>query len=472
MTETLDVHVRESDAFAWHMERDPMLRSTIVAVAVLDAAPDWDIWVDRMERATRLTPPFRQCLVEAPLRLTTPRWTPDPDFDLSWHLRRIEAPAPKTLDTVLDFARTTGMTAFDPARPLWEFTLVEGLDGGGAAIVMKLHHSLTDGIGGIELAGHVVDLQPEPSRQGPLPAVPAGTSPGPLGLIREALQLNAAKTAELARNRLVRLPSDISGAVRDPRGAVDNALETARSIYRFVAPVTTTLSPVMTERRLSWHYDTLDVPLGDLKRAARTAGGTLNDGFVAGIAGGLRLYHERHGATVDALRLTMPISIRKADDPAGGNRVTLVRLAVPVGIADPAARILAIGRLCADSRSERAIPYSNAIAGVLNLLPNAVTGGMLKHVDFLASNVPGFSDPIWIGGARLLAFFPFGPTLGSAANITLMSYEDTCHIGVNTDTGAVPDPRLFLESLRDGFEEVLALGGEHLEVRLPTLTPR
>jgi hypothetical protein len=140
---------------------------------------------------------------------------------------------------------------------LWEFTLVEGLDGGGAAIVMKLHHSLTDGIGGIELAGHVVDLQPEPSRQGPLPAVPAGTSPGPLGLIREALQLNAAKTAELARNRLVRLPSDISGAVRDPRGAVDNALETARSIYRFVAPVTTTLSPVMTEPPMRRLVETL-----------------------------------------------------------------------------------------------------------------------------------------------------------------------------------------------------------------------
>ena len=65
----------------------------------------------------------------------------------------------------------------------------------------------------------------------------------------------------------------------------------------------------------------------------------------------------------------------------------------------------------------------------------------------------------------MLAFFPFGPTLGSAANITLMSYRDTCHLGINTDTGAVLDPEMFLECLREGFEEVLDLAGEHEPVR-------
>ena len=76
---------------------------------------------------------------------------------------------------------------------------------------------------------------------------------------------------------------------------------------------------------------------------------------------------------------------------------------------------------------------------MFNLLPVAVTGGMLKHVDLLASNVPGFPSEIFVGGARMDAFYPFGPTLGSAANITLMSYAGTCHIGINTDVGAVPD---------------------------------
>ena len=68
---------------------------------------------------------------------------------------------------------------------------------------------------------------------------------------------------------------------------------------------------------------------------------------------------------------------------------------------------------------------------------------MLKHVDFLASNVPGFDAAVYVGGARLEAFYPFGPTLGSAANVTLMSYRGTCNIGINTDAGAVPDPEVF-----------------------------
>ena len=102
-------------------------------------------------------------------------------------------------------------------------------------------------------------------------------------------------------------------------------------------------------------------------------------------------------------------------------------------------------------------PVRERHRGALNLLPIAVTGGMLKHVDFLASNVPGFSADVYVGGARLEAFHAFGPTLGSAANVTLMSYRGTCHMGINTDTGAVPDPEVFARCMREGFDEVLAL---------------
>ena len=75
---------------------------------------------------------------------------------------------------MLEIARKIGMAAFDPARPLWEFTLVEGLADGGAALVLKVHHSLTDGIGGIQVAQHVIDLSPEPADLGPMPDLPVG----------------------------------------------------------------------------------------------------------------------------------------------------------------------------------------------------------------------------------------------------------------------------------------------------------
>ena len=466
MTGVLESHVRETDAFTLSMERDPLLRSTIVAVALFDKPPDWEVLVARIDRATRLTPTFRQRLEPTPLGLAPPRWVTDPDFDLAFHVRRIEAPTPKTFDTVLDVARNAGMAAFDPARPLWEFTLVGGLTGGGAALVLKVHHSLTDGIGGVQLAAHVVDLHPEPADLGPMPPRPRSQRRGPLDAWRDVLVYDVARLAGMTRTRLAALPGDAWHLVRDPVGSVLGAAETAASLARFVRPITSTLSPVMDQRRLQWHFATFDVQLDALKKAARHADGTLNDGFVGGISGGLRRYHEAHGSNVQALRLAMPISIRNDDDPEGGNRVTLVRFEVPIGIEDPVERMHEIDRLGVELRRDRALPWSNTVAGALNLLPSSVTGGMLKHVDFLASNVPGFDKRVYVGGAELVGFYPFGPTLGSAANITLMSYRGTCHVGVNTDVGAVPDPDLFLECLREGFEEVLDLAGEHEPVRL------
>ena len=263
-----------------------------------------------------------------------------------------------------------------------------------------------------------------------------------------------------SRALLGAVPTTLGRMLRDPLGVVDEVSRTASSIARFVRPVMSTLSPVMTDRRLLLHYDTLDVPTDALKAAAAKCGGTLNDAFIGGITGGLRRYHAMHGSGVDTLRLTMPISVRTDTDQPGGNRVTLVRFEVPVGIADPLARMRAIDDLTRALRRERAIRYTNAIASVLNRLPVAVTGGMLKHVDFLASDVPGFDRDVFVGGARLEAFYPFGPTLGAAANLTLMSYQHHCHIGVSTDLGAVPDTARFAACLREGFEEVLALADE------------
>lgn len=451
--------VRQADVFAWRMERDPLLRSTITAVVVLDRAPDRTVLYDRVERATRLAPMFRERLVRAPLPLplSTPTWALDPDLDLSWHVRWVALPE-ASLDALFDLARIEGMTAFDPARPLWEITVVEGLPDGRAAMILKVHHSLTDGIGGIQLAEHVVDLEREPADRGPLPALPT-EGPRATGTerVRAALVHDVATVGRAVVGGLGRLPAGLRRAVSDPVGTALGAARTTISIARFVAPITDTLSPVMTERRLVWRYAALDVPFDDLRAAAHAVSGTLNDAFVTAVTGGLRRYHERHEARVEQVRMTMPVSVRAEDDPAGGNRITLLRFPVPVEEPDPVARMIAIDRLTAGLRREPAIAYSEVIAGVLNLLPAAITGSMLKHVDVLASNVPGFPVPVYVAGARVEGFYPCGPTIGSSANITLMSYAGTCCVGVTTDAGAVPDPDVFVDCLCEGFDEVLAL---------------
>jgi diacylglycerol O-acyltransferase / wax synthase len=468
MAEEPAARMRESDAFSWYMERDPLLRSTVVSVLVFDRSPDFGLVRQKAERASRTVPGLRHTLVETPLRMAPPRWIVDPDFDLSWHVRRIEAPHPKTLAGVLDLARIAGMSGFDPARPMWEWTLVNGLEHGQAAMVLKLHHSLTDGIGGMQLAASLFDLGPAPAPAEPMPDTPASERLSMPSALADAFQYNGRRLLAFARARAASALGDVQRAVRHPFVTTKQGVETLSSIARTVRPLVTTRSPLMTKRKLGWHYDALDVPLDDLKHAAKVAGCALNDAFVAGVAGGLRRYHDRHDSPCDELRVTVPISIRNDDDPVGGNRITLMRFPVPAGITDPVERMRAVHELTGHARTEPSIPLTNAIAGVLNFLPSGLVGGMLKHVDFIASNVPGLRVPLYLGGARLDRFYPFGPTTGAAVNVTLLSYCTTCGIGVNTDTGAVPDPDVLTECLRAAFDEILDLVDDHRPVTVAT----
>lgn len=86
----------------------------------------------------------------------------------------------------------------------------------------------------------------------------------------------------------------------------------------------------------------------------------------------------------------MPISLRTDDDEEGGNHIGLVRFDVPVAHRDPRVRMRDVGKACRAQRREPSLAYTNQVAAVLNLLPVSTVGGMLRHVDLLASNVPGF----------------------------------------------------------------------------------
>lgn len=467
MDEPVEVHMRDTNAFAWYMEQDPLLRSTVVVVLILDGTPDWDRLTERLERFTRLSPGFRQKVVQPPLRLATPRWVVDPHFELFWHIRRFEAAPPKTLATVLEFARKTGMAGLDRDRPLWEFTFIEELEGGQTAVVMKLHHSLTDGVGGMDIARLLFDVEPDPGDLGPMPEAPIGENLGTVDLVRDALGYGWSRLFDFSREMLTSAPSDAASALRHPRETVTETVATVQSVARFLQPVSDTLSPVMTERHLAWHYDVLQFPLVDILDAAHAAGTKLNDAFLSGVTAGLRMYHERHGKQVDELRVTMPVSIRKAGDPIGGNRISLMRFKVPVSIADPSERMRETRNRCEPVKTDRSLPFTNVLAGTLNLLPRAYVGGMLKHIDFLASNVPGIPVPFYLSGAKVDGFYGFGPTIGAALNITLMSYCSTCFVGINIDIGAVPDPDVLMDCMRSGFDEILAIAGQSGHVILP-----
>jgi diacylglycerol O-acyltransferase / wax synthase len=451
-------YMRNTDAFTWAMESDPRLRSTVVAIALLDRTPDWDDVRHRFERASRRFPMFRQRVVESP-PAAPPRWEVCPDFDLDFHVRRITAPGPGTFDTVLELARLAQMADFDRARPLWELTLIDGLEDGGAAVMCKLHHALTDGIGGVQIAMTLLDSDEKPHERGPMPAEPVAQPASLLGELRDVVGFDAGLVGKALAGSVKAGPSLILGGVRRPLQTVTSAGDVAASVYRTVRPITAPGSPLMTGRSLIRRLGVHHVPLPALRGAGHVGGGALNDAFLAGVAGALGRYHEKHGVTVGDLHVTMPISLRTEGDEIGGNRITLMRFDVPVGLADPVQRISEIHERASRMRRERSLPYTQLIAGVMNLIPRWYIGSVLRRVDFVASNVPGIPVPVFLGGAAVKTLYGFGPTIGAALNVTLMSYLDTCALGVNVDTGAIPDFDLFHDCLVAGFDEVLAIAG-------------
>ena len=108
-------------------------------------------------------------------------------------------------------------------------------------------------------------------------------------------------------------------------------------------------------------------------------------------------------------------------------------------------------------RDEKSLAYAQLIAGDLNLAPRWYVSSTLKHIDFIASDVPGFPRPLYVAGASVQKQYAFSPTIGAALNVTLLSYVDTCAIAINIGTGAIPDFDVFYDCLVAGFDDVLTL---------------
>ncbi len=468
MADELDLDIEfaprmsDSDALMWSIEKDPMLRSTITSVVLLDQAPDRDRLVRLVERASRVVPRLRQRVRGHPYSVAPPRWEIDPHFDLDYHLRFMSLSGDATEADVLAMAQPLAMQGFDRARPLWEFHIVSGLADGRAAIIQKVHHAITDGVGGVKLQLELLDLERHPTEERPMPDAPAPHVAGEVERAFDALAFEARRQAGAVLDTTRQIGAGLGDAARDPVGAMLAVAGTATSVARWLLPTTRPLSPLMGKRSLSVHFDTITLPLGELKAAARVSGGKLNDAFVAGVIGGFQAYHEKRGTPIERLRMAMPINVR-TDETANkaGNQFSPSRSEVPADLPDPIARMTAVRELVESLRHEPALALTEPLAGLLSRLPTSITtsvfGAMLRGIDFTTSNVPGAPFPVYLAGAMVEAQFAFGPMAGAGANITLLSYQDEVHIGVNVDPAAVDDPELLMDCLRDAFAELRAL---------------
>ena len=452
-----------ADAVMFGVEEDPVLRSVITLVILLDQEPNEKMVRERIERMTRLVPKLRQRAVGNPLSLAPPRWEIDPNFDMDYHLRWVSVPNPDgTMRPVFTMAEQMAEGDFDRARPLWEMLLITGLKDGQAAFITKIHHSVTDGIGGLQMAATLFDLDRTGAELGPMPEAPQGVAAGLRGRIKQGVSFEAKTTAGDLRSAIGTGTDFVKEAVTDPIGVATSAGEMAASLSRMLAPASEPLSSVFGDRSLSVYFDLIDIPLDDLKKAGKAGRGTLNDAFVAGVAGGLRRYHERHGTIPDALRVNMPVNLRSpADTGKQGNSWVPARFPVPMNEADPAKRIQQLHPVLRQARTEPAAVLTDQVFRLLTMLPRSiatvVAGGLMKGTDFVATNVPGPPIPVFFAGAQVLRMLPYAPKAGAAVNCALMSYNGVAQVGVNIDTMSVPNPPELVADLRAGLEEIAAL---------------
>ncbi|MEO7429370.1 MAG: wax ester/triacylglycerol synthase family O-acyltransferase [Acidimicrobiales bacterium] len=453
-----DRRMSDVEALMWNLEKDPHLSASIANVTILDAVPDVGRLRSRLEHAALMVPRLHQRVVPALGRLAPPEWRDDPEFDLDYHLRTVGLPAPGTMRQLLDLAVSIANDPFDRTRPLWEFVVVEGLEGGRAAMVQKLHHAIADGEGSIRMSEQFIDLErdatePIAKRRPPPEILDAGL----LETTVETLTHNVRRGLGVLRRGIDGTVSTLQHPARLAAAGAEG-VAFGQSALRQLAVTDHAHSPLWTERSLRRHLEVLQVPLDEARSAAKALGGSLNDLFVTAAAGGAGAVHRAAGLPIQELRISMPISTRK-DGSAGGNSFTPTRVLIPVDIEDPAERFVAIRDRLAPVKGEKALGVVGGMAGFANLLPTSLLVRLARQqvetVDFAISNVRGAPFPLFIAGARIEANYPVGPTGGTAWNLTLMSYDGMLDMGLNADLGAVADPGALRAAIEAEFEALL-----------------
>ncbi|GBE65105.1 diacylglycerol O-acyltransferase [Mycobacterium sp. MFM001] len=438
-----------------------------MGVVFLDTAPDWNRFCVHFEEASRRVPRLRQKVVVPTLPTTAPRWVVDPDFDVNFHVRRMPVPKPGTTREVFDLADVMLRTPMDTSRPLWTATLVEGLADGRSALLFRIGHALTDGIGALEMFAQIPTLQRDPPPQTPPPAPPPqdmspddlmweGIKRLPRAIVRGVRRL--LRVALRAVGRLMRNP------VSALAGGVDYARSAVRVTRRPVEP-----SPLLRERSPVRRSEALDFRLSALLSAAKTGGGSLNDAFLAALCGALGRYHRALGTPIDALPMAVPVNVRGEADLTDANQVTSVMLAAPVGEADPVTRMGKIRAQMTRRRNEPARDISHSVVRLVSVLPAALLSAMSSggFVDVVASNVPSYRDDIYIAGAKVLRQHGLASVPGVGMVVVLLSAGEWCTVTVNYDRAAVRDEELFARCLHEGFDEILALAGESAPPTVP-----
>jgi len=434
----------------------PGLPQHVAILAVAEGGPlddpDGRLRVDavRQQLAGRLqlVPRLRQRVLCPRVGQGLPLWVDDPGFDLANHVRTVQVPAPGGQPELLGLCDELCLRLLDRTRPLWELWLVTGLANGRVGLVLKLHHSLADGLAAVQLAGLLLDDTANAPNPTPPPRQQPQPTPSGRALLADNLRgRNAALAAALMR---LRHPGQLAAQARVLAGAAQLAAGGRRHQRRSVLR-----RPVGGHRRLA----VVRAQLAEVKAVAHAQGATVNDLLLASVTGGLRALLAARGTATDGLTLyaSVPVALRAgADTAALGNQVGLMVVPLPVGEPDPAQRLQHITRATTERKRRPELLASLRPVGSLTIL--RALNRYSRHqriVDLFVTNVPGPQRPLYVLGARLVEAFPVVQVAGNVPlSVAVLSYAGQLNIGIQSDPDGLPDLDVFADSLRQSLEEL------------------
>lgn len=451
-----EARLDDVDALMLAVERDPTLSNTVASLAMFDSVVPPTALRARLELASRLVPRVRQRVVGDPGSLSPPRWEYDPDFDIDNHLDVVDCAGTNGMSDVLEQVARFVAQPLDRGRPLFRFHLVQLAEADQSALIMVAHHAITDGMGMLAMQLELFDFEANAPDPQDLPPAPEPEPIPKVERIAGELEHEVMRGLDALRDMATMVTRGASSASE----VADRAVELLCSGLQAAMPVEP-LSPCLTGRSSETWFDVITLPLAELKDAGRRADTRLNAVFVAGVARGLGLFHEELDSPVKLLRMGMPVNQRSAEaDTAGGNFIAPLRFEVPLAAAEPLHLVQIVQALIEAQRSEPVLGLIGPAARLVNQLPGSLAGkafgSVLRGSDFLTSNVAGSPAPMYLGPARMVAQFPFGPTSAAALNITLLSYLDNAHIGITIDTAATDEPERLSRCLRQGFDWIVS----------------
>jgi diacylglycerol O-acyltransferase / wax synthase len=398
----------------------------------------------RLEDASVL----RRCL-SAPrvAQLSLPIWLPDPALDVGQMINRAALPDPGGEEQLLDWLGDHFSRRLDRSLPLWEVTLLEGLEGGRWALVFKVHYCLVDGFSAANLAAALVDAEPQPEE---------GTTT--LSEIVAALGEEEERAA-LARLRGVLGVGGIDAEIKPHDVAAilwrSQVISSRLARQQLDPPLPTSLNcPTGTSRRLA----ALDVSLEALERMGREMGGTANDVLMTAIAGGLRRLFERRGEGVERVRAILPLNLRRASESlALGEEVSSLFVELAVAEPDPFRRYRQIAAAASEAW-EGATSVANGALDRTDLTQPLIQSVIARLAftpglfNIRIANIPSFPIGLYSLGAPMQRVIPMIPLCsGQALAVATGGYNGRVYFGLNADRDAVPE----LDLVRTGIEETL-----------------